>query len=60
MIVQLCNVPTSVQTWNSSQISTDMYRLYGRNTPVNEATRSFVDKIRENILSVDIREKRGC
>ena len=35
-----------------------MYRLYGRKIPVNEATRSFVDTICENILSVDIREKK--
>ena len=34
-----------------------MYRLCGRRTPANEATQSFVDTIRANILNVDIREK---
>ena len=36
--VLLCNFPTYVQTWTSSQIYTDTYRLYGRRTTANEAT----------------------
>ena len=52
--VLLPNVPTYNQTWTSSQISDDTYRLYGKMIPANEATQSFVDKIRANILRIDL------
>ena len=55
--VLLHNVPTYVPTWTSPQISTDTYRLYGRRTPANEATQSFVDTIRANIPNEELREK---
>ena len=57
--VLLRNVPTYVQTWTSSQISTDTYCFYVRRTPTNEATQSFVDTIRANILNVYLREKEA-
>ena len=55
--VILRNVPTYVQTWTLSQISTDAYRFYGKRKPANEATQSFVDTICANKLNVYLREK---
>ena len=55
--VILRNVPTYVQTWTLSQISTDAYRFYGKRKPANEATQSFVDTICANKLKVYLRDK---
>ena len=55
----LNTVPTYVPNWNSPSIGNDTYRLYGKKTPAIEATRNYVNSIRNSIPSSQIREKRG-
>ena len=52
----LRNVPTYVPNWTSPEISPDTYRLYGRKTPANEATRNLVETIRSSIPHDHLRE----
>lgn len=47
----LQTVPTYVDTWESQEITSDTYRLYGRKTPANEATRSFLNSQRTRLSS---------
>ena len=51
------NVPTYVTNWSAPEITPDTYRLYGRKTLANEATRSLVENIRSNIDADQLREK---
>ena len=55
----LHDVPRFVDTWTSPLITSDTYRLYGRRSPANEATQSFIQSIRSDIPSDFLREKRG-
>ena len=55
----LNTVPTYVPNWNSPSIGNDTYRLYGKKTPAIEATRNYVNSIRNSIPSSQIREKKA-
>ena len=52
-------VPTFVDNWSSTVITSDTYRLYGRRSPANEATQSFLSSVRSNIPNDFLREKRA-
>ena len=45
---------TFVLTWNDPEITPSTYRLYGKKFPAKEATRQFVDSVRQTILANDI------
>ena len=45
----LANVPTYVENWSSSEITSNTYRLYARRTPANKATQSLIDNIQATI-----------
>ena len=49
-------VMSYISNWTSPKISPDTYRLYGRKTPANEATRNLVETIRSNISHDYLRE----
>ena len=49
---------TFVSSWSSEEITPSTYRLYGKKFPAKEATRQYVDNVRQSITSAGIREKK--
>ena len=52
-------VPTCVDDWTSSIISSETYRLYGKRSSANIASQSFLQSIRINISPQHLREKNS-
>ena len=56
---QLLNdVPTYVETWEDPLVTPDTYRLYGRKSPANKATTSFVDSMKLKYTQEELKEKK--
>ena len=55
----LNDVPRCVDTWTSPLITSDAYRLYGRRSPANKATQSFIQSICSDIPTGFLQEKRA-
>ena len=55
----LDDVPRYVDTWTSPLTISDKYRLYGRRSPANEASQSFIQSIHSHIPMEVLQEKRA-
>ena len=50
---------TFVTTWSSNEITPSTYRLYSKKFPAKEATRQFVNNVRQSISAGNLREKKA-
>ena len=55
----LSTVPTFVSDWNSPEIGSNTYRLYGKKKPAIQATRDYINHMRRTIDAPDLLEKRA-
>ena len=55
----LSTVPTFVSDWNSPEIGSNTYRLYGKKKPAIQATKDYINSIRRNIEASNLLEKRA-
>ena len=55
----LSSIPIFVDNWDSEVIGMDTYRLYGKKAPAIEATRNFINSIKNTMSNDDYREKRA-
>ena len=55
----LLNTCTFVPTWSSNKITPSTYRLYSKKFPAKEATRQFVNNVRQSIAPNELREKKA-
>ena len=51
------NTCVFVENWDSPEITPSTYRLYGKKLPANEATRQFINNVRQTISSERLFEK---
>jgi hypothetical protein len=55
----LNDIPTYVDDWDSPQIGSDTYRLYGKKTPAIDATRNYINTTRNSMQPNLLREKQS-
>ena len=53
----LSEVPTHVNSWESTLVIPGTYCLYGRRSPVNEAATSFIASMGSNYDTEELRRK---
>ena len=53
----LSTVPTFVSDWNSPEIESSTYRLYGKKKPAIQATRDYINNVRRTFDAPNLLEK---
>ena len=50
---------TFVTTWSPNEITPSTYRLYSKKFPAKEATRQFVNNVRQLISAGNLKERKA-